>query len=157
MSSDDPVSVPTEDVARVVPDDVVSASPEFVRNSVHVLVADDDPDFLKLFEWALERADLPIVAHFVNDGQEVLDYLSADGADSGAQPRPAFIVLDVKMPRLTGPEALRVIQQDPELQEIPFRIHSTAPDPDETEFAVMTKPTYDDEWRELLERIPLSD
>jgi CheY-like chemotaxis protein len=51
-----------------------------------VLVADDDLDFLKLFEFTLEDAHLPIVAHFVNDGQEILDYLDAAGAYADAPP-----------------------------------------------------------------------
>jgi CheY-like chemotaxis protein len=61
------------------------------------------------------------------------------------------------MPRVTDTEALRVIRRDPELREIPVCIHSTAPDSDETEFPIMTKPSYDDEWRELLGQVPLPD
>ena len=53
--------------------------------------------------------------HFVNNGEQLLDYLRR--ADASL---PALILLDLNMPRIDGREALREIKADPHLRHIPI-------------------------------------
>jgi CheY-like chemotaxis protein len=65
---------------------------------------------------------------FVADGVELMDYLGRRGsyerpADS---PRPCLLILDLKMPRKSGWEALQEIAGDPTLEPIPIVVLSTS-------------------------------
>jgi DNA-binding response OmpR family regulator len=79
----------------------------------HILVAEDDPTDAYFFERAFKRAGIPVVLHFVRDGQEVLDYLQGEGqfADRAAYPLPRLVLLDLNMPRLNGFEVLEWVRE----------------------------------------------
>lgn len=97
-------------------------------DSVVVLMADDDPDDRLMAREAWEEARLQNELRFVEDGQQLLDYLQHRGryAEPGAAPRPGLILLDLNMPRLDGREALRQIKADPQLCSIPVVILTTS-------------------------------
>ena len=64
---------------------------------------------------------------FVNDGEDLMDYLARRGAYAGANaPRPGLILLDLNMPRKDGREALAEIKADPELRKIPIVVLTTS-------------------------------
>jgi len=65
---------------------------------------------------------------FVEDGDDLLDYLYNRGRFSNAAeaPRPGLILLDLNMPRKDGREALREIKADPELRRIPIVVLTTS-------------------------------
>ena len=83
-----------------------------------ILVAEDDPDDRDLTREAFAAAHADGELRFVEDGQELLDYLYRRGAYAaeGAAPRPDLLLLDLNMPRLDGRAALRQIKADPELR-----------------------------------------
>jgi two-component system response regulator len=83
-----------------------------------ILVAEDDPDDRDLTREAFAAAGAGGDLRFVEDGQELLDYLYRRGpyAADGAAPRPDLLLLDLNMPRLDGRAALRQIKADPELR-----------------------------------------
>lgn len=92
------------------------------RNSIIILMADDDEDDRILTEEALSRSRLANDLRFVTDGEELMDYLKHRGryAEEVAAPRPGLILLDLNMPRKDGREALVEIKADPELRSIPI-------------------------------------
>jgi CheY-like chemotaxis protein len=96
---------------------------------ISILIADDDEDDRTLTRQALEEAHIANEIHFVNDGEQLLDYLYQRGAyagESGLAPRPGLILLDLNMPKMDGREALAVIKGDPSLSDIPIVILSTS-------------------------------
>jgi len=54
----------------------------------------------------------------VRDGNQALEYLRKQN-DIGSTSYPAVILLDIKMPKVTGIEVLRVIKADPDLRQLP--------------------------------------
>ncbi|HKH43459.1 MAG TPA: response regulator [Thermoanaerobaculia bacterium] len=93
-----------------------------------LLMAEDDADDRLLVKDALEESRVLNVLHFVEDGEQLLDYLRRQGrySDPEASPRPGLILLDLNMPRMDGREALRAIKADPELRRIPVVVMTTS-------------------------------
>lgn len=90
-------------------------------------MADDDPDDRMLTKEAFEENKLNNELRFVENGEELMDYLHHRGKynDSNA-PRPGLILLDLNMPKKDGREALGEIKQDPELKRIPVVVLTTS-------------------------------
>jgi CheY-like chemotaxis protein len=82
---------------------------------VEILLVDDDPDDVTLAMRALARQNLANRVHVVGDGAEALAYLR----DSA---RPRLVLLDLKLPKVTGLEVLEQIRNDPRLQTLPVVI-----------------------------------
>src|SRR5687768_1058030 len=105
--------------------------------SIIILMADDDADDRLLAKDALAETKLPGELHFVENGEELLDYLHRRGKYGSAaaqtdrkvpgaaapdtarpeaptSPRPGLILLDLNMPKKDGREALREIKSNPD-------------------------------------------
>jgi CheY-like chemotaxis protein len=95
---------------------------------ITILMADDDPDDRLFAKEALQESRLANGLHFVEDGEELMDYLSQRGAYAGpaAAPPPGLILLDLNMPRKDGREALEEIKADPDLRRIPVVVLTTS-------------------------------
>jgi CheY-like chemotaxis protein len=95
---------------------------------VEILMADDDPDDRMMAARALHEYRLKNNIRFVEDGEELLDYLHHRGkyAAPASSPRPGLILLDLNMPRKDGREALAEIKADPELRTIPVVVLTTS-------------------------------
>lgn len=95
---------------------------------VSVLVADDDLEDRMLLEGAFEENHLANPLHFVEDGEELLDYLLGQNAYAPPQnpPLPGIILLDLNMPKMDGREALRAIKSNPDLRQIPVVVMTTS-------------------------------
>ena len=95
---------------------------------ITILMADDDPDDRMLTRDALAESRLANDLHFVEDGEELLDYLHQRGkfSDPQSSPRPGLILLDLNMPRKDGREALRDIKSDPSFRHIPVVVLTTS-------------------------------
>lgn len=96
--------------------------------SITILMADDDPDDRRLTQEALEESRLANDLRFVENGEELLDYLHRVGKYAGdnVSPRPGLILLDLNMPRKDGRTALKEIKSDAELRQIPVVILTTS-------------------------------
>jgi CheY-like chemotaxis protein len=85
-----------------------------------ILVVDDDPNDAELTLRALGRLSLRDSVDIARDGQEALDYLERRGQyASRPEGNPVVVLMDVRMPRLGGIEALGRIKANPNLRRIP--------------------------------------
>jgi CheY-like chemotaxis protein len=98
------------------------------KDSIVILMADDDSDDRLLAQEALEESRLLNTLHFVVDGEELMDYLLNRGkyTDPASAPRPGIILLDLNMPKKDGREALKEIKSHPDLKRIPIVILTTS-------------------------------
>ncbi len=98
------------------------------RPTTTILMADDDEDDRLMARDALHEGRLPNELRFVNDGEELLQYLRRQGpyADPADSPRPGLVLLDLNMPKVDGREALAAIKSDPGLRSIPVVVLTTS-------------------------------
>ncbi|AYV55050.1 response regulator [Leptospira kmetyi] len=98
------------------------------QNSIHILVAEDDPDDRLLMRDGFRDNNLINPLHFVKDGEELFEFLQNKGeySDILKYPRPGIILLDLNMPRMDGREALKTIKSIPELKKIPVIVLTTS-------------------------------
>jgi CheY-like chemotaxis protein len=95
--------------------------------SITILMADDDADDRLLTRDALVESRLGNDLRFVEDGQELMDYLKHQGRYAKQEaPRPGLILLDLNMPRKDGRQALQEIKADPDLRSIPVVVLTTS-------------------------------
>ena len=94
-----------------------------------ILLADDDPSSVELALEALSEAQIGASVAVVSDGEEALDYLYCRRQYEGRMDgHPSVILLDLKMPKVTGLEVLRQIKSDPALESIPVVVVTSAQD-----------------------------
>ena len=93
-----------------------------------ILVVEDDPTDREMIALAFKRAGVASPVVTVEDGQEALDYLQAQGRFWERHPEdlPAVIVLDLDMPRMDGFEFLRRVKPTPDLAAIPVVVLTTS-------------------------------
>ena len=98
------------------------------RMPVVILMADDDPEDRAFAKEALVESRLANTLFFVEDGEQLMDFLRRRGAyaDAASSPRPGLILLDLNMPRKDGREALQEIKEDPDLRAIPVVVLTTS-------------------------------
>ena len=93
-----------------------------------ILMADDDPDDRLSTQQALDESRVANDFYTVEDGEELINYLSRQGkyADEKTAPLPGVFLLDLNMPKKSGREALQEIKSNPELRPIPIVVLTTA-------------------------------
>lgn len=93
-----------------------------------ILMADDDADDRFMVKEALDEVGMEHNLYFVENGEELTDYLNRRGkfTDPATSPRPGLILLDLNMPRKDGREALKDIKSDPKLKTIPVVVLTTS-------------------------------
>jgi len=93
-----------------------------------VLLVEDDLNDIFLVKRAFKLARLETPLQVVTDGEEAIHYLKGEGryADRSVYPIPKLVVMDIKMPRLTGFEVLEQVKQDGPLRRIPIVIVSSS-------------------------------
>lgn len=95
---------------------------------ITILIADDDIDDRMMVKEALVENRLGNDLRFVENGEELMDYLTRRGKyeDPATSPRPGLILLDLNMPKKDGREALQEIKSNVALRGIPVVVLTTS-------------------------------
>ena len=95
---------------------------------IEILLVEDNPVDAELTIGALKKHNFLNPLQWVKDGQEALDFLFGEGAyaDRTGVKLPKLILLDIKMPKVSGIEVLRKIKADAELRAVPVVIMSSS-------------------------------
>ena len=98
------------------------------KKNIVILIADDDPDDRFMIKESLEEINLPNIINFVEDGEQLMDYLKHRGSYAGKAdtPLPGLILLDLNMPKKDGREVLSEIKIDKSLCMIPVVVFTTS-------------------------------
>jgi CheY-like chemotaxis protein len=98
------------------------------NNEVELLLVEDDPNDVELTLIALRKHKLANKIHVVRDGEEALDFLFARGAYSQRTTNgpPKVILLDLKLPKISGLEVLKAIKEDARTRAVPVVVMTSS-------------------------------
>jgi two-component system, response regulator len=90
-------------------------------NDKYVLLVEDNPDDVTLTEIAFKKSQITNKLVVVVDGQEALDFLFGHGQYAGRDPqdKPALVLLDLKLPLVSGMDVLKEMRADSLTSRIP--------------------------------------
>jgi two-component system response regulator len=93
-------------------------------HNVEILFAEDTLDDANLTIRALKKSGFTNRLHHVKDGAEAIDFLYCKGiyAMRNITEKPKLILLDLKMPKISGLQVLEKIKSDPDFKSIPVVI-----------------------------------
>lgn len=93
-----------------------------------ILIVEDNPDHLELTVLTLEDIGLAAQIVVARDGAEALDFLFGQGVHAGRSlhKQPRFVLLDLKLPKLSGLDVLRSIRAHPLTALVPVIILSSS-------------------------------
>ena len=127
-----------------------------------ILLVEDNPNDVLLIRRAFNKVAIPNPLHVVGDGEKAIGYLAGEGeyADRAKYPLPAFILLDLKLPRKSGHEVLEWLRAQPVLRRIPVVVLTSSSIAGDIERSYdsgvnsyLVKPVNFDELRELIEMV----
>ena len=80
-----------------------------------ILVVEDNPDHLELTVLTLQEHGVTAEIAVARDGAQALDFLYGQGIHAGRDTsrQPAFVLLDMKLPKLSGLDVLRSMRANP--------------------------------------------
>jgi two-component system, response regulator len=89
-----------------------------------ILLVEDNPSDIDLTKRALAKSRIANELVVVEDGQEALDYIFGTGNHAGrdALPSLAVVLLDLKLPKVSGLDVLKRIRADARTKRLPVVI-----------------------------------
>ena len=134
-----------------------------------VLYVDDDPNDAQLLKAAWTRVGLRNQLHVVTDGEAAVRYLLGEApfADRAEYPMPYLILLDLKLPKMSGIEVLKRIRVEPSMRMLRVMLLSASSGWLELEVAhtwhvlqqtlridgFLVKPATFDDWVDMVESL----
>lgn len=100
------------------------------EHEVQILLIEDEESDVKLIRRALTKGGLLNTIRVVRDGQEALDYFLLRGAysDRTRNPLPTLVLLDLKLPKVSGFDVLKEIKTTERLKRIPVVVLTSSND-----------------------------
>ncbi|MEP1094110.1 MAG: response regulator [Cyclobacteriaceae bacterium] len=96
-------------------------------DNIQLVLVEDSSDDAELTMMALKESKLINDIIWLKDGKEAMDYLLKEGRFKGhVLKKPKVILLDLKLPRLSGIEVLERIKSDKDLKKIPVVIMTSS-------------------------------
>jgi len=130
-----------------------------MERRLDVLMVDDDHNDLALFGFAVDKANLDIWLRTLTAGQQAIDYLLAQGefTDRALHPLPDIILLDWRMPQVSGLDFLAWRKPSPLFSSIPVAVLSDFHSQEDLKRAIemgadrtFSKPVDFDGWKQLV-------
>ena len=129
---------------------------------MEILLAEDDSGHATLVKSNLRNVGIQNkISHF-EDGLEVLNFLSEkeNGGEHIDYENAYMLLLDIRMPKVSGDEVLRQVKNNPRLQLMPVIMLTTTDEPQEVRRChelgcndYITKPVDYDEFVEVIRRL----
>ena len=93
-----------------------------------ILLVEDNVSDIELTQRAMKNSRISNELIVVEDGQEALDYLFCEGDYAGREPAsmPALVLLDLKVPRVSGLDVLHRIRGDSRTRNLPVVVLTTS-------------------------------
>jgi len=133
-----------------------------MRDTLPILLVEDNEADVELALRAFKRRRLanPIVV--ARDGEEALNYVHQRGPFTHGAAVPAVILLDLRLPKLSGLEVLREIKSHPVYKHVPLVVLTTSNEDRDIQScyevgaaSYIVKPVEYDKFQEVVDRIDL--
>ena len=98
---------------------------EHLRKGKQILVVEDHPESVELLRMILEDEGYSVQS--VATGRRAIQAVSAPSSDESPDPPPDLILLDLRLPDMTGVEVVRELQEN--LPEVPPVVFLSADSP----------------------------
>lgn len=100
-------------------------------NTRAILYVEDEENDVLFMRHAWKKAGLVNPLHVVTDGEQAVQYLSGEGkyANRGDYPLPELVLLDLKLPKVSGLDVLHWIRQNPAIHLLPVIVLSSSNKP----------------------------
>jgi DNA-binding response OmpR family regulator len=125
-----------------------------VQKSIHILLAEDDPDYVELLEAALADEGVVFESTIIPQGDQVIPYLGL------CKKFPNIIILDLNLPKTHGREILAQLKASALLNHIPVVILTTSSATRDRDYclgagadAYLIKPVTMDGFKSIVENI----
>lgn len=131
-------------------------------NTSTILLVEDEPTSVFFFEHMVKKLGIANPVRIARDGREALDYLEGVGefGDRQKHPIPGLVLLDLKMPRVSGFEVLEQLRRNPKTQKIVALILSSSASDEDIAKAYslgatgyLVKPLHIEELQEIVRSI----
>lgn len=95
---------------------------------IEILLVEDDPDDAEMAVRALKKDNLANKIKIIEDGEEALEFIFSKGKykDKPVWPYPKIILLDIKLPKVSGLEVLKAIKEDEKTKIIPVVVMTSS-------------------------------
>lgn len=124
-----------------------------------VLVAEDSPDDRELLRYVFEKFLPDVELMFAADGAELIAMLLPSEPDAAPTVAADLLLLDIKLPKLSGLDALEKLRADRRTRDVPMIMFSSSSEPKDIErahragcTAYVFKPTPFEEYQDVVVR-----